>query len=234
MPRRQRQSTAGMIFHVLNRSAQKATLFENHRDYEAFECVLIEGLGRFGVALFAYCLMPTHWHLLIMPTADGAMSRFMHWLTTTHARRWQTAKHAAGHGAVYQGRFKAIPISCDEHFLWVGRYVERNALRASLATAAEQWRWSSLWRRENQDSEWLAEWPIPRPHDWLAHVNRPQTEAELTAFRRSVLSGVPYGPEDWAKDVRARFGERQKHTRGRPRRQNQVSSKNDPRPLFIG
>ncbi len=94
------------------------------------------------VAVFAYCLMPNHWHLVASPTAPGALSIFMHRLTTTHARLWHRARGSAGEGAVYQGRFSAIPIQCDRHFLIVCRYVERNALRASLVSRAEDWPWS--------------------------------------------------------------------------------------------
>ena len=54
-----------------------------------------------------------------------------------------------GHGHVYQGRFKSFPISTDGYFHQAVRYVERNALRAKLVKRAEEWRWSSLWRRES-------------------------------------------------------------------------------------
>ena len=233
MPRRRRQSTAGVIFHVLNRSAKKSTLFEHAADDDAFERVLIEATGRFDVAVFAYCLMPNHWHLLMSPRADGALSRFMHWLTTTHARRWQTARKTDGHGAVYQGRFKALPIADDHHFLWVGRHVERNPVRASLVLTAEEWQWSSLWRRHNADAEWLAEWPIHRPLDRTLHVNQPQTEAELEAFRRTVRQGHPFGDHQWCRALQEQMGAIQKRSRGRPRKvPREVSSKNDSRPLF--
>jgi len=63
---------------------------------------------------------------------------------------------------LYQGRFKSFPIQEDEHFFTVCRYAEGNALRASLVTSAEQWRWSSLWHRVNKSQGMtLADWPHP-------------------------------------------------------------------------
>ena len=62
--------------------------------------------------------------------------------------------------------------------------VERNALRADLVRHADQWRWSSLWRRRHgtpQQGSVLSDWPMPLPRDWLAWVNRAETEAELEA-----------------------------------------------------
>jgi putative transposase len=206
-----------LIFHVVNRAAKRVPLFEDHNDYLAFRRILGEAVRRFGIALFAYCLMPNHWHLVLSPTAAGELSRFMHWLTTTHARRWQIHRRLDGHGAVYQGRFKAIPVSCDRHLLWVCRYVERNALRASLVTSAEAWEWSSL-RGESGNDVTLSEWPVRRPDDWIVHVNTPQTPAELEVFRRAMRRGEPFGDDDWQKRTSIALGLHGQRGPGRPRR----------------
>src|SRR5262245_56576177 len=136
MPRPKRASAPGLVFHVINRAAKRSCLFASAADYQAFMHVLADGVTRLDVALFAYCIMPNHWHFVLAPRTHGALSRFMHWLTTTHARRWQIAKEMDGQGAVYQGRFRSIPIETDRYFLWVCRYVERNALRAGLVDGA--------------------------------------------------------------------------------------------------
>src|SRR5262245_47637883 len=103
MPRRYRVASAGLVFHVLKRGSRTGPLFECAADYHAFEALLLVALRRFAIALYAYCLMPNHWHLLLRPSNDEALSRFMHWLTTTHAVRWRLARDTAGDGAVYQG-----------------------------------------------------------------------------------------------------------------------------------
>jgi putative transposase len=66
------------------------TIFHKEPDYEAFERVLSEGLEKFPVDLIAYQWMSNHWHMVISPREDGAMSRFMYWVTMTH-----TARHHA-------------------------------------------------------------------------------------------------------------------------------------------
>ena len=92
--------------------------------------------------------MPNHWHLLLWPEGDGDLATFMQRLTITHVRRWQQHRGYVGLGHVYQGRYKSFPVESDAHFWVVARYVERNALRADLVLRAEEWRWSSLWRRD--------------------------------------------------------------------------------------
>ena len=232
MPRRWRDHTAGLIFHVVNRGAKRLPLFECDDDYEAFLRLLPHAAERENVAVFAYCLMPNHWHLVMSPIVDGALSRAMHWLTTTHARRWQVHRGTEGQGAVYQGRFKAIPVKDDSHFLWVCRYVERNALRASLVARAEDWRWSSLWqRRAGRTTVPLAKWPLDEPPDWVTQVNSPQTVAELEQFRTAMTAGVPFGDPEWQKLLRPTLGLTPSRQRGRPRRVP-LSSKNDSRPPY--
>jgi len=222
MPRPRRASPAGLVFHVINRAAKKTRLFDTISDYEAFQQVLSFAVSRFDIALFAYSIMPNHWHFVLSSCVDGELSRFMHWLTTTHARRWQLARGVDGQGAVYQGRFKSIPIETERYFLWVCRYVERNALRAGLVERAEDWRWGSLWRRHNAaaagDGPTLAEWPIVPPADWSTHVNKPQTRAELEAFRSAMGAGQPFGEDEWARMILGVLGQSPRRPRGRPRK----------------
>src|SRR5256885_16689856 len=83
------------------------------------------------------------------------------WLAVTHTQRWHAFHETSGTGHLYQGRFKSFPVeSDDEHFLCVSRYIERNALRANLVPRAEDWRWSSLWRRLHERGGAAASAPL--------------------------------------------------------------------------
>src|SRR5260370_19957288 len=82
--------------------------------------------------------MPTHWHLVLWPAADGELTSFLRWLTLTHSIRWHKHYHSTGSGHVYQNRFKAFVVAEDEHLLSVLRYVERNPVRAGLVRRAEE------------------------------------------------------------------------------------------------
>ena len=165
--------------------------------------------------------MPNHWHLLLWPRHDGELSEVLRWITVTHTQRWHAHHHTAGTGPVYQGRFKSFPVQTDEHFLTVVRYVERNALRAKLVSRAENWQWSSLWRRNQGDvklTPWLSNWPVERPRDWLPRVNRPQSASELESLRVSAQRGRPFGEETWVRRMAKRYGmEATLRPRGRPK-----------------
>ena len=84
MGRPKRADAAGHCYHMLNRANLRATIFHKPADFEAFEKILDEALDQFEIDLFAYCLMPNHYHLLVRPRADGTMPRFGQYIGLTH------------------------------------------------------------------------------------------------------------------------------------------------------
>ncbi len=159
--------------------------------------------------ILSFVLMPNHWHFLLWPEGDHDLSNFCRWLTHTHSMRWHAHYHTSGTGHIYQGRFKSFAVETDDHLYTVARYIERNPLRANLVQRAEDWRWSSLWRRLNGDDgpgPFLGPWPLALPPNWVEHVNAPQTEGELEALRRSLRRSCPFGSTSWQKQMANRQG----------------------------
>jgi putative transposase len=197
-------------------------LFLKDADFEAFERTIQKTLESRPMRICAYCLMSNHWHFVLWPERDGDLGAFMQKLTITHVRNWQENRKRVGYGHLYQGRYKSFPVESDDHFYHVVRYAERNALRANLVSRAQDWRWSSLWRRVHgttEDRRWLSKWPLPYPRVWADLVNQPQTEAELEAIRRSVIRGQPYGNDEWVSKTAKQLGlESTLRSRGRPRK----------------
>jgi putative transposase len=220
MPRPRRAAEGGLIYHTLNRANVGMTIFAGDGEYAALESVLAEAIQREEMRLLAYCLMPTHFHLIVWPREDGDLSRFMGWLTLTYTQRWHVHRETVGIGHLYQGRFKSFPVQSDEHFLTVCRYVERNPLRSNLVSRAQDWRWGSLWSRTAKEAEARpapTAWPIERPRDWTARVNRPFGATEEEAVLRSIRRGRPFGSELWQVKTSARLGlESTLRARGRP------------------
>jgi putative transposase len=193
-------------------------VFHKPEDFDAFLALFAPACERLPMRILGWCLMPNHFHLVLRPHADGDLGRWMQWLMTSHVRRYHRHYDSGGH--VWQGRFKAFPIQADEHLLTVLRYAERNALRADLVRRAEDWQWSSLAARLAGATETpLHASPVKLPRNWRELVNRPQTEAEIAAVRRSIERGTPLGGERWQQRTAERLGlEQTLHPRGRPRK----------------
>ena len=224
MPRTARAIEAGTVYHVLNRGNARMRIFHKAGDYRAFETVLAEGLERYPVDLFTYCLMPNHWHLVVRPNTDEALGRWMGWIGVTHVRRHHEHYHTRGGGHLYQGRFKSFPVAEDEHFLTLCRYVEANPLRAGLVKRAQDWAWSRAGRKLQNDAVadelLLSPWPVERPRNWSARINAKFAQKPLEALRQSVNRGRPMGSEDWVKATARRLGlEFTLRGPGRPRKQ---------------
>lgn len=222
MGRPKRADEAGGIYHALNRANGRAALFRKAEDYDAFERILEAGLQRYPCQILSYQLMPNHWHFVLRPTADGAMSNFLRWVSLTHTMRHHAHHHTAGQRHLYQGRFKSFPVQDDDHFLVVCRYVERNAVRAGLVDKAEDWKWGSLSRwlaRPEPEPKLLTAWPIARLPNWKARVNEALSQKELDAVRNALKRGSPYGSRNWVESTARRLAlESTLRPRGRPRK----------------
>jgi putative transposase len=88
---------------MLNRGNRREPLFLKTEDFEAFERLMVEAIERSRIKLYAYCLMPNHWHMVVSPEVDGEMGRFGQWLDLTHTQRHHAHYHTAGDGHLYQG-----------------------------------------------------------------------------------------------------------------------------------
>lgn len=209
MPRIKRVDVGGEVYHVLNRSNARVQIFDNDKDYKQFEDILEEAVAKYDMRLLAYCIMPNHWHLVLYPKSDGDLSQFMSWLSNTHTRRWHISKETVGQGHLYQGRYKSFICEKDQHLLTVLRYVERNAKTANLVKFAEQWRWSSVWRREQgtiAKKKLLSVWPTTIPKEYLKSLNQPLTTREEEKLSLSEEKSVPYGNDSWKDKVVTKYG----------------------------
>jgi len=242
MPRTARAIEAGLIYHVLNRGNGRLSLFRTPEDFDAFERILAEGLERYPVDLFTWCLMGNHWHLVVRPGTDGALAGLMGWVGVTHVRRHHAHYRTSGGGHLYQGRYKSFPVQADGHFLTLCRYVEANPLRAKLVRRAEDWRWSGLARREGRAGRGgsvgregsvgrggsagraggvivPSDWPMDRPRNWGALVNEPIAPRQADQICTSIRRERPLGTDAWVSTIAKRLKlEWTLRDRGRPRK----------------
>jgi putative transposase len=221
MPRTARIAPGGVIHHVLNRGVRKMTLFRGRSDYLAFQQCLLDTMRIVPVPVLGYCVMPNHWHLVLLPEHDGDLARFMLRLTITHVRRWSEHRRTVGEGHVYQGRYKSFPCQSDEHAWTVLRYVERNPLRAKLVERAQEWPWSSLGQELLEEKVRLplaSSPPGARRADWIDWVNLPQTPAEESAIVSCIEKSRPFGSDRWLQRAMRTLGWREQKMRGRPKK----------------
>jgi putative transposase len=220
MPRTARAAHGGLVYHVLNRGNGRQRIFRKPADFDAFVQLLVDGKRHADVSVLAYCLMGNHFHLAVIPRRDGDLAAYLSWVTNTHVKRYR-AHYAGTSGHLYQGRYKSFVVQTDDHLLTLLRYVEANPLRAGMVRWAQDWRWSSLGcGDERTRAALLSPWPVDRPGNWLARVNRQMDDRQVEQVRQSIARGRPLGDDEWTQRMARRLG--LQHTlrpRGRPRKE---------------
>ena len=82
------------------------------------------------IKLHAFCLMPNHYHLLVTPLVDDGIPRFMKKLNMGYAK-YLNEKYRRS-GALWQGKYKSVPIKGDPHFSWIPYYIHFNPLDLAM------------------------------------------------------------------------------------------------------
>jgi putative transposase len=140
MPRTPRTVIPGMPHHVTQRGNRRQPVFFSEGDYRLYRHILAEQCRLAEVRVWAYCLMPNHVHLVLVPAASAGLTAAV---GETH-RRYTTAinKREGFTGYLWQGRYGSEVVA-DGGILEVVRYVERNPVAAGLGVRPEDWPWSS-------------------------------------------------------------------------------------------
>ena len=100
----------GAYYHIINRGNAGENIFNSVRDREKFLEYLEKAVERFSIIVHTYCLMTTHYHLLI-ETPQPNLSAAIQWLNVSYAAYYNKKHRRFGH--LFQGRFKSILIDAD-------------------------------------------------------------------------------------------------------------------------
>jgi REP element-mobilizing transposase RayT len=180
MPRRDTSLCAGEFYHLYNRGNNREPVFYERENSIFF----LRRVWKYLVPVLdvvAYCLMPTHYHLLVLvKDASGvsetpevcavsrAMQRFSISYTKAMNKRYDRA------GALFQGAFRAEHVDGNTYLLHLSRYIHLNPVLAGLAACAEDWEFSSY-----QDYVGLREGKLPRPESVLAQFQSAEAYQEF-------------------------------------------------------
>lgn len=207
MPRSARLVLPGTPHHVTQRGNRRATTFFGDSDFELYLSLLRHGCAKSGTAVWAWCLMPNHVHLILVPAnADGLRAA----LAPAHAVYAAEINRREGwQGHLWQCRFASFPMD-DAHLQACLCYVELNPVRARLTARPEEWRWSSarahlgLGPDAVTDVAALAGWI----DDWSALLASGLTDEERDAIRAAERSGRLRLPREKRRNVSADRPER--------------------------
>jgi len=157
-------------YHIFNRSIAQFRIFDNAKvldrfvqmlnlyrftdfDYRYSEFskltrinqeVVIEKLKKSGekyIEIIAYCLMPTHFHLILKQIIRSGIRDYMAKVLNSYSRYFNLLHGRKG--PLWEGHFRNVLIKTDEQILHLTRYIHLNPVSAGLVSKPEDWRYSS-------------------------------------------------------------------------------------------
>lgn len=140
MSRHPRFQAADAMYHITARGNRRALLYLDEADHIEWLDILAETATRYNIVVYAYCMMPNHFHLLLK-TKEPNIGNTMRYLNGSYGRYFNERHELTGH--VLQGRYHAEVIHSDAQLMETARYTVLNPVRANLAATAGAWRWSS-------------------------------------------------------------------------------------------
>ena len=197
----------GAPHHVTQRANRRETVFLGPQDYALYRDWLAESRRKFGVAVWAYCLMPNHVHLILTPSDAAGLALALARAHGRYASYFNARARQMGH--VFQGRFGSAAMD-EDHLMAAARYVALNPVRARLVERAQDWPHSSVRAHlAGRDDALVEVRPLldraPRFADLIDAV---PDEAAFTALRRSELIGRPLGSPAFLEAAARRLGRR--------------------------
>ena len=205
MARLARVVVPGLPHHVTQRGNRRQTVFFSDDDYQAYRALLAEHCAAAGVAVWAYCLMPNHVHLILVPADETALHRA---LAEAHRRYTRRVNFREGwRGYLWQGRFASFVMD-DGYLLAAARYVELNPVRAKLAKRAEDWPWSSAAAHlSGHDDGLVSVAPLlERVGNWRTFLDEGIAAVALEDLRGHERTGRPLGADAFVAGLEDRLG----------------------------
>lgn len=131
----------GTYFHVVNHAIDGRELFYDTGDYKSYLLFFKEALTP-AVTVIAYCLMPNHFHfLLLQNTPEGISGLF----EKAHKRyaRYYNRKHGFK-GRIFRAQLNHRETLDERYLLHACAYIHANPVQANLADFPEEWEYSNF------------------------------------------------------------------------------------------
>jgi putative transposase len=230
MARLPRYVIPGQPQHIIQRGNNRQTIFAADRDYRFFTKAMVEAAAKFGLAIHAYVWMTNHFHLLATPESEHSISKTLQSVGRRYVGYFNYMYQRSG--TLWEGRYRATVVESKRYLLTLMRYIEMNPIRAGMAAAPGEYKWSSHGRnalgRNGPNADWLT------PHREYYRLGRDDADRQaayqalfaadldkddLQKIRDSTHKGWALGDGRFQEEVEA-LGQRRAAAKkaGRPQR----------------
>jgi putative transposase len=190
----------GYPHHVTQRGNRRQTTFFRREDYMTYLALVAEYKVEAGIDVWAYCLMPNHVHLVVVPEAEESLAKLFRSVHLRYTRLINQRKDWRGH--LWQERFHSFVMD-ETHLMAAVRYVELNPVRAGLCSIAAEWEWSSARAHlKGRDNAVVSVSPmLSRRPDWQRYICDDGSNTEFDNLRKHSRTGRPAGDRPFIRTL---------------------------------
>jgi REP-associated tyrosine transposase len=218
MARIARVVVPGCPHHLTQRGNRRQETFFEDDDYRTYMELMAESCGRCGVEVWAYCLMPNHVHLIVVPSDEEGLAGAIGEAHRRYSRHVNFREGWRGH--LWQGRFASFVMD-DDYLLAAARYIELNPVRARIVRKPHRYRYSSARAHlEGRADPLLSDSPLrSMVDDWSSFLSEGTDEQEQALLRRHESTGRPLGSKRFIRKLEKILGRVLRPQKGgRPRK----------------
>jgi putative transposase len=202
MSRLARVVIPGLPHHITQRGNGRGRVFFGDDDYRLYRDLLAQSCQAAGVACWAYCLMPNHIHLILVPSDEDGLRAALAPVHRRYAGVINARRRRTGH--FWQGRYGAAAMD-EAHLASAFRYILRNPVAARLARRPQDWRWSSAATYLKGRADGLTDTqPMLDRFGEVASLLADHAPRELPAIRADETIGRPLGDQRFVARLETR------------------------------
>lgn len=221
MPRISRIVAAGYPHHITQRGNYRQAVFTDDADYSRYLELMSTFAPKYGLSIWAYCLMPNHVHFIAVPDRQESLARTFNTVHMLYAQYFNRKQQVTGH--LWQGRFYSCVL--DERHLYAAvRYVERNPVRAGMVPTPQDYPWCSAVSHITGAGDPLLSkcFLTDTVKDWGLYLGAASDDQDLEAAAdviRATKVGRPCGEEGFVREMEGLLNRQLDYRpRGRPRK----------------
>jgi len=202
--------------HITQRGSRRQQTFFKSVDYQLYIDLLARFKNEFGIEIWAYCLMPNHVHLVVIPKDEHCLANC---LSRTHRNyALQINQRNGWRGHLWQERFHSFVMD-EDHLLSTVRYTELNPVRGKLCKFPEGWGWSSARAHLNGTDDQLVDVKpmLERISDWREYLATNDNDVGIEKIREHTKTGRPAGPDEFIAQLESLTGRKLRKEKPGPR-----------------
>ena len=129
------------VYHFYNRGSHRESIFREPDNYLFVISRIKHYLAELNLVVLAYCLMPNHYHLLILQEGGQPAGLLPQRVFNSYSKAYnKVLQHS---GTLFEGPYRVKPVVQTSHLLQLCRYIHGNPVKDGLVKYPADWPYSN-------------------------------------------------------------------------------------------